>query len=90
MVLGDHLKWPGANLSGWEGTIVHDPPLDKSSYGVKFPWWKKVIFIPYHLVCPVYNDCEVCGYGAWRAVNYGTDKAPDWHHFCAWHLPDDS
>src|SRR5436305_2485111 len=65
MVLGKNHYWRGPNMWGWEGTIVHDPPLDRSVYGVKFPWWKKVIFIPYDLVCPVYRDCEVCGYAAW-------------------------
>lgn len=87
MVLGKDHYWRGPNMWGWEGTIVHDPPLDHSVYGVKFPWWKKVIFIPCTLVCPVYRDCEVCGYAAWMAENRGTEDRPEFHHFCAWHIP---
>src|SRR3954452_11641720 len=86
MVLGGYLKWRGGKLSGWEATIV-DTIYDGTGYSVKFPWLKKLVYLPRELVCPVYHDCEVCGYGAWMNVNRGTEDHPDWHHFCAWHIP---
>lgn len=89
-----HREWRGGKLEGYEGRIVteyyrvlgygpHHCPL---AYNVRLPWLVRTIKAHPAIVCPVYNDCETCGYGAWGSVNVGTDKAPEIHHYCAWHL----
>lgn len=92
MVL-DHPEWRGGKLWGWEGILGGEFEWHELSMRVDFPWldkpgvlWPSSVFLPRCCVCPVYNDCETCGYGAWGSVNIGTDKAPEIHHYCAWHL----
>jgi hypothetical protein len=98
----DHPDWRGGRFWGYEGEIVtaHYLSYDEMSvrklphskpvidyYIVSVPWMTKFVFARPDIICPVYNDCEVCGYAAWGSVNRGTEKEPEWHHFCAWHLP---
>lgn len=84
MVL-DHPQWQGGKLQGYEGVITgrwHG--LLRGLYEVSFPFLVKKVQLPAGCICPVYNDCEVCGYAAWRSVEDKQEKR--WHHFCAWHL----
>lgn len=86
----DHPQWRGGRLQGFEGEIVtahyaraEPPKID--FYIVAVDWLVRFVHAVPSIICPVYNDCEVCGYAAWRAMNFGTEKQPDYHHFCAWH-----
>lgn len=54
-------------------------------YVVRFPFLAKSTWLPASCIAPVYNDCEECGYAAWTAV----EKTDGWHHYCAWHHPED-
>lgn len=88
VIILDHPHWQGGKLWGFEGTAMHNfrgDPLGLLYECVEFPWLKKLVYLPARCVCPVYNDCEICGYAAWSNVNRGTEDRPDYHHYCAWH-----
>lgn len=78
----DHPQWVGTKLWGYEGTAVL--AVSRRVF-VKLPWWKKAIWLPPECVCPVYRDCETCGYAAWGSVLVGKD----YHHYCAWHIEEE-
>lgn len=90
----DHPDWRGGKLQGYEGRIVQQyariegrlfVPL---AYDVKLDFLVRIVKAHPAIICPVYNDCEICGYAAWSNENRGTDEKPEWHHFCAWHIPE--
>lgn len=82
----DHPAIMPKQLPGYEGEIVRWIK-ECNAYTVKMPWLVKRLLCVPEIACPVYNDCEDCGYGAYGSINAGTEKHPEIHHYCAWCLP---